>query len=76
MAGPTLRRGDRGAEVRELQLRMSQLRMYMSKADGDFDRRLEDAVRWYQWARGIRGDAPGVYGPATRASLEGETSQP
>ncbi|MFF8538596.1 peptidoglycan-binding protein [Streptomyces sp. NPDC015532] len=76
VAGPTLRRGDSGSEVTELQLRLSQLRMYMRKADGQFDRRLEDAVRWYQWARGIAGDDPGVYGPATRASLEAETSQP
>ncbi|WP_329299411.1 peptidoglycan-binding protein [Streptomyces sp. NBC_00659] len=76
VAGPTLRRGDSGSEVTELQLRLSRLRMYMRKADGQFDRRLEDAVRWYQWARGISGDEPGVYGPATRASLEAETSQP
>ncbi|MGW3916252.1 peptidoglycan-binding protein [Streptomyces sp. NPDC005070] len=76
LAGPTLRRGDSGSEVTELQLRLSQIRMYMHRADGQFDRHLEDAVRWYQWARGISGDDPGVYGPATRASLEAETSQP
>ncbi|MER5397498.1 peptidoglycan-binding protein [Streptomyces sp. NPDC002599] len=76
VAGPTLRRGDSGSEVTELQLRLGQLRMYMRKADGQFDRRLEDAVRWYQWTRGVSGDDPGVYGPATRASLEAETSQP
>ena len=76
-AGPTLRRGDSGSEVTELQLRLGQLRMYNTRrADGHFDRHLEDAVRWYQWARGITGDDPGVYGPATRASLEAETSQP
>ncbi|MEW2163853.1 peptidoglycan-binding domain-containing protein [Streptomyces sp. NPDC007084] len=74
--GPTLRRGDNSAEVTELQLRMRQLRMYMGDADGYFDRHLEDAVRWYQWARGITSDPAGVYGPATRASLESETSQP
>jgi peptidoglycan hydrolase-like protein with peptidoglycan-binding domain len=74
--GPTLQRGDSGAEVTELQLRLSQLRMYMRNADGQFDRHLEDAVRWYQWARGITSDDSGVYGPATRASLEAETSQP
>lgn len=74
--GPTLQRGDNGPEVTELQLRMSQLRMYMGDADGHFDRHLEDTVRWYQWARGITADPSGVYGPATRASLESETSQP
>ncbi|MFF0135031.1 peptidoglycan-binding protein [Streptomyces sp. NPDC005227] len=72
----TLRRGDDGPEVTELQLRMSQLRMYMGDADGHFDRHLEDAVRWYQWARGITSDPSGVYGTATRTSLESETSQP
>lgn len=73
---PTLQRGDDGPEVTELQLRMSQLRMYMGDADGHFDRHLEDAVRWYQWARGITSDPSGVYGAATRTSLESETSQP
>ncbi|MFD9467013.1 peptidoglycan-binding protein [Streptomyces sp. NPDC060027] len=76
VAAQTLRRGDSGPEVTELQLRMTQLRMYMRSADGRFDRRLEDAVRWYQWARGISGDEPGVYGTATRASLEAETTEP
>ncbi|MFD7683541.1 peptidoglycan-binding protein, partial [Streptomyces sp. NPDC060187] len=73
---PTLQRGDGGPEVTELQLRMRQLRMYMGDADGHFDRHLEDAVRWYQWARGITSDPSGVYGAATRTSLESETSQP
>ncbi|MCX4991239.1 MULTISPECIES: peptidoglycan-binding protein [unclassified Streptomyces] len=76
VSAQTLRRGDSGPEVTELQLRMTQLRMYMRNADGRFDRRLEDAVRWYQWARGISGDEPGVYGTATRASLEAETTEP
>ncbi|MGW3667388.1 peptidoglycan-binding protein [Streptomyces sp. NPDC005141] len=76
VSAQTLRRGDNGPEVTELQLRMTQLRMYMRTADGRFDRHLEDAVRWYQWARGISGDEPGVYGAATRASLESETTEP
>ncbi|MFJ6831540.1 peptidoglycan-binding protein [Streptomyces sp. NPDC091209] len=76
LAAPTLRRGDSGPEVTELQLRLSQLRLYMRQANGQFDRHLEDAVRWYQWARGITADESGVYGPATRASLEAETTQP
>ncbi|WP_406371413.1 peptidoglycan-binding protein [Streptomyces sp. NBC_00647] len=76
VSAQTLRRGDSGPEVTELQLRMTQLRMYMRNADGRFDRHLEDAVRWYQWARGISGDEPGVYGTATRAGLEAETTEP
>lgn len=72
----TLRRGDKGPEVTELQLRLRQLSLYTSKADGTYSGQVEDAVRRYQWARGIRGDESGVYGAATRASLEGETRTP
>ncbi|GGL67628.1 peptidoglycan-binding protein [Streptomyces fumigatiscleroticus] len=71
-----LRRGDRGAEVTELQLRLNQLHLYMGQADGTFNRQVENAVRTFQWARGIRTDEPGVYGQATRRQLETETSQP
>ncbi|GAX49833.1 peptidoglycan-binding domain-containing protein [Streptomyces olivochromogenes] len=72
----TLRRGDRGPEVTELQLRLRQLSLYTGKSDGTYSRQVEDAVRRYQWARGITGDKSGVYGAATRASLEGETQTP
>ncbi|MFE9607538.1 peptidoglycan-binding protein [Streptomyces sp. NPDC006012] len=74
--GPVLRRGDHGAEVTELQLRLKQLNLYWGDTSGRFDKRVEDSVRNYQWARGISSDESGVYGPATRASLESETSQP
>ncbi|MFJ5842234.1 peptidoglycan-binding protein [Streptomyces shenzhenensis] len=74
--GPVLRRGDRGPEVTELQLRLKQLNLYWGSADGRFGKHLEDAVRSYQWMRGIRADESGVYDAATRASLESETSQP
>lgn len=72
----TLRRGDRGPEVTELQLRLRQLSLYTGKSDGTYSGQVEDAVRRYQWARGITGDKSGVYGAATRASLEGETRTP
>ncbi|MEU2598981.1 peptidoglycan-binding protein [Streptomyces hirsutus] len=72
-AGPTLRRGDRGPEVVDLQQRLSRLYLYNGPANGRFNRRTEDAVRNYQWSRGIRGDELGVYGPETRARLEAET---
>ncbi|MFD4968734.1 peptidoglycan-binding protein [Streptomyces sp. NPDC058424] len=73
---PVLRRGDQGSEVTELQLRLAQLFLYPGKADGDFGRRLEKSVRAYQWSRGIDADELGVYGPATRARLESETTAP
>jgi hypothetical protein len=75
-AAPVLRRGDKGPEVTELQLRLKQLNLYGDDANGVFTRPVEDAVRTYQLARGIQGDTLGVYGPATRESLEAETSEP
>jgi putative peptidoglycan binding protein len=74
--GPVLQIGDHGPEVTELQLRLRQLNLYWNDPNGRFDKRLEDSVRTYQWSRGITADEPGVYGPATRAALESETSQP
>ncbi|CAM5227683.1 Peptidoglycan-binding protein OS=Streptomyces tendae OX=1932 GN=GUR47_10740 PE=4 SV=1 [Streptomyces tendae] len=71
-AGPTLRRGDQGPEVVELQQRLAGMKMYWGDADGDFDRQVEDAVRQYQWFRGIYTDGTGVYGPDTRRRLESE----
>ncbi|GGX61298.1 peptidoglycan-binding domain-containing protein [Streptomyces anandii] len=73
---PVLRLGDRGPEVTELQERLSQLHLYTGRADGVFDSGVENSVRTYQWARGITTDDLGVYGPATRAALESETSEP
>ncbi|WP_264924586.1 peptidoglycan-binding protein [Streptomyces sp. A012304] len=71
-----LRRGDRGSEVTELQLRLSQLFLYDDKADGEFTEELESALRNYQWSRGIQDDEPGVYGAVTRERLESETKEP
>ncbi|MEU0382981.1 peptidoglycan-binding domain-containing protein [Streptomyces chartreusis] len=75
--GPTvLRLGDRGPEVTELQLRLRQLYLYGEDPDGDYDSRLEEAVRNYQWSRGIQTDDLGVYDRETRAKLESETEKP
>ncbi|MFF4346417.1 peptidoglycan-binding protein [Streptomyces sp. NPDC001530] len=72
----TLRRGDKGPEVTELQLRLRQLSVYTGDDNGKYDDQLEQAVRRYQWARGITADEQGVYGSATRTSLESETAEP
>ncbi|MER7774278.1 peptidoglycan-binding domain-containing protein [Streptomyces sp. NPDC096191] len=74
--GGPLRRGDRGPEVVELQQRLAQLYLYTGDIDGNYDHRVEDSVRTYQWARGIRSDDLGVYGPDTRRQLESETREP
>lgn len=71
--GPVLQRGDHGSEVAELQSRLAKLYLYTGPVNGDYDRRVEDSVRVYQWSRGTTSDGLGVYGPATRASLESET---
>ncbi|MGW7422007.1 peptidoglycan-binding protein [Streptomyces sp. NPDC054813] len=75
-SAPALRLGDSGAEVTELQLRLAQLRLFSGKADGHYDSTTESAVRTYQLARGILTDESGVYGTATRAALESETTEP
>ncbi|MFI1361944.1 peptidoglycan-binding protein [Streptomyces griseochromogenes] len=75
-APPVLRRGDHGPQVAELQLRLQQVDLYDDSANGVYTGSVEDAVRSYQWSRDITEDDPGVYGPATRASLESETSDP
>ncbi|MFF1483867.1 peptidoglycan-binding protein [Streptomyces sp. NPDC058319] len=68
----SLRRGDHGPAVRDLQERLTRLYLYTDAIDGYYSRSVEDSVRNYQWARGITSDGFGVYGPATRASLEAE----
>ncbi|MFF8013665.1 peptidoglycan-binding protein [Streptomyces sp. NPDC007929] len=76
-AGPTvLRLGDRGPEVTELQLRLRQLYLYDDDTDGIYDDRVADAVRTYQWSRGVQSDELGVYDRATREKLESETREP
>ncbi|MBT3150785.1 peptidoglycan-binding protein [Streptomyces sp. CHD11] len=69
---PVLRRGDRGPEVADLQQRLRQVYLYHDHIDGRFSHRVEEALRTYQWSRGVR-DELGVYGPLTRARLEAET---
>ncbi|WP_051827919.1 peptidoglycan-binding domain-containing protein [Streptomyces bicolor] len=73
---PTLRPGDRGPEVTELELRLTQLGLYTREAGGNFNEGVEDAVARYQWARGVQAEEYGVYDLATREKLESETSEP
>jgi len=72
----SLRRGDSGPEVTELQLRLTELALYVGEADGDYDSQVEDAVTLFQRTWGITADEPGAYGRATRTSLEAKTAEP
>ncbi|TLS47258.1 peptidoglycan-binding protein [Streptomyces montanus] len=72
---PVLRPGDRGSEVTELQLRLSQLALFTGDANGTYNTRTENAVRTFQSGRGLR-EEPGVYGAETRERLESETAEP
>ncbi|WP_246033647.1 peptidoglycan-binding protein [Streptomyces hundungensis] len=72
----TLRRGDSGPGVLELQERLAQLGLYSGHADGTFGSRTERAVRDFQSYTGVSGDPAGVYGPPTRQALESMTDQP
>ncbi|MFJ3668151.1 peptidoglycan-binding domain-containing protein [Streptomyces sp. NPDC090106] len=73
---PVLRRGSSGPEVVELELRLTQLRLYDRKASGHYNEGVEDAVRRYQYWLGLRVDEYGVYDLTTRASLEANTYEP
>lgn len=70
MGRPTLRRGDRGDEVRELQEMLDQCN-YVIKADGIFGANTEAAVKGFQRGEGLTVD--GVVGPKTWEALEDAT---
>ncbi|MET7904753.1 peptidoglycan-binding domain-containing protein [Streptomyces sp. NPDC005336] len=73
---PVLREGDSGAEVAELQKRLTQLLMYLGAADGKYDDGVKDAVSSYQDRYDVKGDPDGVYGENTRRDLESRTDEP
>ncbi|MEU7058250.1 peptidoglycan-binding domain-containing protein [Streptomyces sp. NPDC046197] len=67
----TLRQGDSGHGVYELQVRLLQIpHVYDGGAiNGRFDAKVRQAVARFQERYGIRGDATGVYGDNTRQAL-------
>jgi hypothetical protein len=72
----TLRPGDSGPEVAELQRRLKQVGYLEQSAeeDGVYSSRVRGAVFRYQSHYQLWDDAPGEYGPATRRHLEARTS--
>ncbi|MFF7188381.1 peptidoglycan-binding protein [Streptomyces sp. NPDC008222] len=71
----TLREGDSGPEVTELQQRLLRIPdVYKNgSTDGRYDAILTAAVARFQLWYGIRGDETGVYGNDTRRDLESRT---
>ncbi|MFF1556506.1 peptidoglycan-binding protein [Streptomyces sp. NPDC058279] len=65
----TLRQGDKGPEVRELQQRLYGQGFTYVAVTGVYDGRTRRGVAQLQSDRDIKGDPPGVYGPATRAAF-------
>ena len=67
----TLRRGDEGEDVRQLQQLLSEMG-YDLTIDGKYGRGTEQAVRDFQRQQGLGAD--GVFGPGTQAKLLGTTN--
>ncbi|MFI2205018.1 peptidoglycan-binding protein [Streptomyces sp. NPDC020192] len=72
----TLRQGDTGPEVTELQQRLLRIPdVYRDgSTNGTYDATLTAAVARFQLWYGIRGDETGVYGNDTRHALESRTT--
>ncbi|MET7733509.1 peptidoglycan-binding domain-containing protein [Streptomyces sp. NPDC005402] len=71
----TLRQGDSGPEVSDLQERLRRIpNVYDNgSTEGTYDTTLTAAVARFQLWYGIRGDEDGVYGDDTRRDLESRT---
>nr|WP_228923488.1 peptidoglycan-binding domain-containing protein [Streptomyces sp. DH7] len=74
ITGGSLRPGDRGPEVAELQNRLKEVWLYAGPSDGNYNDQVRSAVAVYQSYQDIEGDPTGVYGPHTRRALEAETN--
>lgn len=65
----TLRRGDKGEEVKSLQQRLIDLGYYTGKVTGTYNEGTEEAIKAYQKKSSLEAD--GVCGPVTRTALYG-----
>ncbi|MFW6690159.1 peptidoglycan-binding protein [Streptomyces sp. MAR4 CNX-425] len=75
---PTLREGDSGDEVVELQKRLNEAGYdrFFRDPEGEYGFITREEVEDFQQSEDIEGDEPGVYGPATRRALESMTKEP
>jgi N-acetylmuramoyl-L-alanine amidase len=67
-SGRTLRRGDKGDDVKDLQNRLNSLGFDCGAADGDFGNNTHNAVVRFQQAKGL--DADGIVGNMTKSKLQ------
>ncbi|MEV2247053.1 peptidoglycan-binding domain-containing protein [Streptomyces sp. NPDC049970] len=74
VAVATLRRGDSGAEVAELQRRLQEIWVYRGPEDSRYSGQVEQAVAEFQRWVSAGSDPSGVYGPETRQALEARTT--
>ncbi|MFC5907214.1 peptidoglycan-binding domain-containing protein, partial [Streptacidiphilus monticola] len=70
-AAATLRAGDSGPDVARLQQLLFQQGFTYVRITGVYDKATVRGVRQFQRDRSLTADPYGVYGPATRAALEG-----
>ena len=64
----SLKKGDKGQDVRELQSQLNLMGFYAGKLDGSFGGGTETAVKKFQWAKNLSVD--GHAGPATQEALK------
>lgn len=69
-APATLRRGDSGAAVHDMQYTLWRLGFYHGQQYGSYDADTADSVRKFQEWDGVRGDVAGEYGANTRRALQ------
>ena len=75
MAEPTLKKGSKGQEVKDLQEALNTLGFNAGKVDGIFGAATERAVKAFQSSVGI--DADGIVGPITWLNIdEADQSEP
>ena len=68
-ASGTMRQGDRGENVRQLQAKLKELGLYSLKTDGVYGKGTAQAVLAFQQKNGLKTD--GIAGPKTLAKLYG-----
>ncbi|WP_414166804.1 peptidoglycan-binding domain-containing protein [Streptoverticillium reticulum] len=66
----TLRRGDSGAAVHDMQYTLWRLGFYHGRQYGSYDADTAASVRKFQEWDGVRGDVAGEYGANTRRALQ------